>query len=76
MATKTNMEVKGNKYFRITTDIGIDANGKRIRKQFTGKTKKKLKPKEMPISKKLKQDSLTIKKISRQNYEKHGFMKS
>ena len=30
MATKTNMEVKGNKYFRIITDIGIDVNGKRI----------------------------------------------
>ena len=69
MATKTNMEVKGNKYFRITTDIGIDANGKRIRKQFTGKTKKEAEAKRDAYLEKAKAGLIDNKKISRQNYE-------
>lgn len=40
MAIKTNFESNGQRYYRITYDVGIDANGKRIRKQFVGKTKK------------------------------------
>ncbi len=40
MATKTNYTTNGNDYYRITIDIGIDANGKRIRKTFYGKSKK------------------------------------
>lgn len=40
MAVKTNFESNGQRYYRITYDVGIDANGKRIRKQFVGKTKK------------------------------------
>ncbi len=40
MATKTNFTSNGKDYYRITYDIGIDANGKRIRKQFVGKSKK------------------------------------
>ncbi|NRT71401.1 hypothetical protein [Clostridium beijerinckii] len=43
MAVKTNFSSNGKEYYRITCDIGIDANGKRIRKQFVGKNKKKLK---------------------------------
>jgi len=63
MATKTNMEVKGNKYFRITTDIGIDANGKRIRKQFTGKTKKEAEAKRDAYLEKAKAGLIDNKKI-------------
>lgn len=40
MATKTNFTSNGKDYYRITYDIEIDANGKRIRKQFVGKSKK------------------------------------
>lgn len=40
MAVKTNMKVNGKNYYRITVDIGIDSEGKRIRKQFLGKSKK------------------------------------
>ncbi|MBZ0313337.1 tyrosine-type recombinase/integrase [Clostridium butyricum] len=40
MAVKTNFESNGQRYYRITYDVGIDANGKRIRKQFVGKSKK------------------------------------
>jgi integrase len=53
MATKTNFISNGKKYYRITYDIGIDANGKRIRKQFIGKSKKKLKKKKLDILQKL-----------------------
>ncbi len=38
MAIKTNFEVSGKEYYRINYDIGMDANGKRIRKQFIGKS--------------------------------------
>ncbi len=40
MAVKTNVEMNGKKYYRITADLGIDSNGKRIRKQFLGSSKK------------------------------------
>lgn len=40
MAVKTNFEVNGNDYYRVTCSIGIDSNGKRIRKTFYGKSKK------------------------------------
>ena len=46
MAVKTNMKVNGKNYYRITVDIGIDANGKRIRKQFVGKSKKEAEDKK------------------------------
>ena len=39
MAVKTNFKSNGKDYYRITYDVGIDANGKRIRKQFVGRTK-------------------------------------
>ena len=38
MATKT--KINGKEYYRITYNIGIDANGKIIRKQFSGKNKR------------------------------------
>ena len=36
---KTNTEINGKDYYRTTLDIGYDVKGKRIRKQFYGKTK-------------------------------------
>lgn len=46
MAVKTNFSSNGKEYYRITCDIGIDANGKRIRKQFVGKNKKEAEKKK------------------------------
>lgn len=40
MAVKTNFTNTKNEYYRITLDVGIDENGKRVRKQFYGKSKK------------------------------------
>lgn len=47
MATKTNFISNGKKYYRINYDIGIDANGKRIRKQFIGKSRKEAEKKKL-----------------------------
>lgn len=38
MPKKTNFEANGQNYFRVTATIGISADGKRIRKQFYGKS--------------------------------------
>ena len=35
----TNCTINGKDYYRITMDLGVDSNGKRIRKQFLGKNK-------------------------------------
>lgn len=43
---KTNYSVNGNDYYRVSLEIGIDANGKRIRKRFYGKTKKEAEQKK------------------------------
>lgn len=40
MATKTNTQINGYNYYRITVDLGINAEGERVRKQFLGKSKK------------------------------------
>ncbi|WP_027633087.1 tyrosine-type recombinase/integrase [Clostridium hydrogeniformans] len=40
MATKTNYEKNGQKYYRVTASIGRDSSGKLIRKEFYGKSKK------------------------------------
>jgi integrase len=40
MASKTNYEVNGQKYYRVSATFGRDSNGKVIRKYFYGKTKK------------------------------------
>lgn len=40
MARKTNYSKNGNDYFRVTVSIGRDADGKLIRKEFYGKSKK------------------------------------
>lgn len=47
MAVKTNFTSNGKEYYRITCDVGIDANGKRIRKQFIGKNKKEAEQKKL-----------------------------
>ncbi|WMJ79573.1 site-specific integrase [Clostridium sp. MB40-C1] len=40
MARKTNCVKNGKEYFRVTASIGRDSNGKLIRKEFYGKSKK------------------------------------
>ena len=40
MVRKINYTKNGNKYFRVTVSIGRDSNGKLIRKEFYGKSKK------------------------------------
>lgn len=40
MAVKTNCNKNGTDYFRITATVGRDSNGKAIRKEFYGKSKK------------------------------------
>ena len=45
MAVKTNCEVNGKKYFRVSCSIGKDSNGKYIRKTFYGKSEKEAKKK-------------------------------
>ncbi len=47
MAVKTNFTSNGKEYYRITCDVGIDADGKRIRKQFVGKNKKEAEQKKL-----------------------------
>ncbi|MBP2032562.1 integrase [Clostridium algifaecis] len=47
MAIKTNFISNGKKYYRINYDIDIDANGKRIRKQFVGKSRKEAEKKKL-----------------------------
>ena len=40
MARKTNTEINGKKYFRVTKTIGRDKEGKPIKKQFYGNSKR------------------------------------
>ena len=40
MATKSNIEVNGNKYFRVTRTIGKKSDGTPLRKTFYGKGEK------------------------------------
>ncbi|ADL52171.1 tyrosine-type recombinase/integrase [Clostridium cellulovorans] len=40
MAVKTNYAKNGTNYYRITASVGKDSNGKLIRKEFYGKSKK------------------------------------
>lgn len=43
---KTNYTTNGNNYYRVSLELGIDADGKRIRKRFYGKTKKEAEQKK------------------------------
>jgi len=40
MSVKTNYVKNGKEYYRVTATVGRDANGKLIRKEFYGKTKR------------------------------------
>lgn len=40
MPKKTNFQSNGQNYFRVTATVGMSADGKRIRKQFYGESKK------------------------------------
>jgi integrase len=46
MAVKINYSKNGNDYFRVTTSVGRDSNGKLIRKEFYGKSKKEAEAKK------------------------------
>ncbi|MBQ3422922.1 MAG: site-specific integrase [Romboutsia sp.] len=46
MAVKTNKKIGNSDYYRIRLDIGFNAQGKRIRKEFYGKTKKEAEQKK------------------------------
>ena len=46
MATKTNCTKNGKKYYRTTYTVGKDKNGKTIRKEFYGKSKKEAEAKK------------------------------
>ena len=46
MAVKTNYEKNGKNYFRVTATIGKKADGKPIRKEFYGKSKKEAETKK------------------------------
>lgn len=43
---KTNYTVNGSEYYRVSLEVGRDANGKRKTKFFTGKTKKEAEQKK------------------------------
>ncbi|NFO40344.1 site-specific integrase [Clostridium botulinum] len=45
MAVKTNYEINGKKYFRVSATFGRDSNGNYIRKFFYGKSEKEAKKK-------------------------------
>ncbi|MBY7008479.1 site-specific integrase [Clostridium botulinum] len=45
MAIKTNYEINGKKYFRVSATFGRDSNGNYIRKFFYGKSEKEAKKK-------------------------------
>lgn len=64
MARKTNTKINGSEYYRVTAVIGRDSNGKLIRKQFYGKTKKEAEDKKIEylngIKSGLKVDSQNI----------------
>ncbi|MDU5211109.1 MAG: site-specific integrase [Clostridium sp.] len=45
MAAKTNYNVNGKNYFRVSASFGRDSNGKLIRKYFYGKSEKEAKKK-------------------------------
>lgn len=47
MANKTNTKINNKDYYRVTVDLGRDSNGKRIRKQFYGKSKREAENKKL-----------------------------
>ncbi|WP_294352223.1 site-specific integrase [uncultured Clostridium sp.] len=47
MANKTNTKINNKDYYRITLDLGRNAEGKRVRKQFYGKSKKEAEEKKL-----------------------------
>ena len=46
MAVRTNYEKNGKNYYRVTATIGKKADGKPIRKEFYGKSKKEAESKK------------------------------
>ena len=62
MATKTNIKINNKDYYRITIDLGRDSNGKRIRKQFYGKSKREAENKKIKFLEKYN-TGITDKKL-------------
>ncbi|WP_243129680.1 hypothetical protein [Clostridium sp. HBUAS56017] len=46
MATKTNVPINDKSYYKVYYEAGVDSNGKRVRKQFYGKSKKEAEAKK------------------------------
>ena len=61
MAVKTNCEINGKKYFRVSATFGKDSNGKYIRKSFYGKSEKDAKKKLDEYKDSIKQGLLVNK---------------
>lgn len=61
MAKKTNIEVNGNQYFRITKTIGHKADGSPIKKQFYGSSKSEAEQKANDYIEKLKNGIISDK---------------
>lgn len=62
MATKTNTRINNKDYYRVTVDLGRDSNGKRIRKQFYGKSKREAENKKLEFLEKYN-SGITDKKL-------------
>lgn len=63
MPPKVNCKVNGKDYYRIFYDVGIDANGKRIRKQFYGKSQKEAEKKKQEYINKINSGITETKSI-------------
>ncbi|MCL2197582.1 MAG: site-specific integrase [Defluviitaleaceae bacterium] len=66
MARKTNTEINGNNYFRVTATVGKNPDGTLIRKQFYGESKKEAENKRDEYMSNIKQ-GLSV------NYDKAMF---
>lgn len=53
MPAKTNYNVNGKEYYRVSLELGRDSNGKRKTKFFTGKNKKEAEQKKQDFIKKM-----------------------
>jgi integrase len=60
MAKKTNYSKNGQDYFRITASVGRDSEGKLIRKEFYGKTKKEAEEKRDKYINDIKNNGLNL----------------
>lgn len=65
MAVKTNYNKNGNKYYRVSAVLGTDSKGKRILKEFYGKTKAEAEAKKKEYIEGIENGlSINIEKVS------------